>query len=634
MERSTDKAVAEVLANHKGGKVETVWDRYEAQQPQCGFGELGVCCRHCMQGPCRIDPFGEGPGRGICGATADTIVARGIARAVAGGTASHSGHALHVVHVLKKILAGKAPDYAVKDEGKLKAVAERIGVVTEDRTVLDIAQDVVEKALAEFSDQEEILTWAATTLTKGRIETFSKLGIVPTSIDGSVSEVMHRTTYGVDADPVNILLGTLKCAVADYAAGHLATDLSDILFGTPQPVVSKANLGVIKEDAVNIALHGHNPLLSDIIAQTAGEPEMIEAAKKAGAPAGLNIVGICCTGNEVLMRHGVPLATSSVSQEVAIMTGALDAMVVDYQCIMPSVATVAECFHTKVITTMSIAKIPGALHIEFSEERAAECAREILMRGIDNFKMRNPEKVFIPQESSTAIAGFSAEAIIGALSKVNAEDPLKPLIDNIVSGNIRGICLFAGCNTVKVPQDRNYTTMVKKLLSENVLILATGCASSAYARHGFMTSEATAKYAGEGLAAVLTVIGEAAGLGGPLPPVLHMGSCVDNPRAVDVAVAIANKLGVDLSQLPVVASAPESITEKAVAIGTWAVTCGLPTHLGVVPPVLGSALVTETLTSTVKELVGGYFIVEPDPIKAADALLAVIDERRAGLGLS
>jgi len=334
------------------------------------------------------------------------------------------------------------------------------------------------------------------------------------------------------------------------------------------------------------------------------------------------------------MRHGIPLATSSVSQEVAIMTGALDAMVVDYQCIMPAVATIAECFHTKIITTMPIAKMPGAEHMAFQDENAVECARNIIQQGIERFKSRNPDKVCIPQESSTAIAGFSAEAIIGALSKVDAEDPLKPLVDNIVAGNIRGICLFAGCNTVKVPQDHNYVEMVKRLLAENVLILATGCASSTYARHGFMTSEATTKYAGEGLVAVLTAIGEAAGLEGPLPPVLHMGSCVDNPRAVDVATAVANKLGVDTSRLPVVASAPEAVTEKAVAIGTWAVVGGFPTHLGVVPPVLGSQLVTETLTATTKELLGGYFLVEPDPDKAATALLAVIDERRAGLGLS
>jgi carbon-monoxide dehydrogenase catalytic subunit len=634
MNYSTDQAVMEILASHKGGcQVQTAWDRYEAQQPQCGFGELGVCCRHCMQGPCRIDPFGEGPQRGICGADADTIVARGLARAVAGGTASHSGHARHLAHVLKKIVAGKAPDYAIRDEAKLKALAVRIGIETAGRSVNEIAYEVAKTALAEFSDRDETLTWAATTVTKGRLEVFSKLGIMPTSIDSSVAEVMHRTTYGVDADPVNILLGALKCAVADYAACHLATDLSDILFGTPQPVVSRANLGVLKEDAVNIALHGHNPLLSDIIAQVSSEPELIAEAKAAGAAGGLNVVGICCTGNEIMMRHGIPLATSSVSQEVVIMTGALDAMVVDYQCIMPAVATAAECFHTKIITTMPIAKMPGAEHVEFCDEQAVQGARAILRQGIERFKARNPEKVFIPQHTSAAIAGFSAEAIGTALAQVNAEDPLKPLIDNIVAGKIRGICLFAGCNSVKVPQDRNYIRMVERLLAENVLILATGCASSAYARHGFMTSEATHKYAGQGLAAVLTAIGEAVGLGGPLPPVLHMGSCVDNPRAVDIAVAVANRLGVDLNQLPVVVSAPEAVTEKAVAIGTWAVALGLPVHLGIAPPVLGSKLVTEVLTEKLKGLLGGWFLVEPDPENAAATLLAVIDERRTGLGL-
>ncbi len=630
MNRSIDQAVSEVLANHQGGcAMQTAWDRYEAQLPQCGFGELGLCCRHCMQGPCRIDPFGEGPQRGVCGADADTIVARGLARVVAGGAASHSGHARHLAHVLHKIAAGKAPDYPIRDEVKLKAVAARIGIATEGRSVNELAHDVAAKALAEFGDNGEVLAWAATTMTKGRLEAFSSLGIVPTSIDGSVAEVMHRTIYGVDADPVNILLGALQCALADYAACHLA----DIIFGTPQPVVSRANLGVIKADAVNIALHGHNPLLSDIIAQVASEPELIEAAKQAGAQGGLNVVGICCTGNEVMMRHGIPLATSSVSQEVAIMTGALDAMVVDYQCIMPAVATAAECFHTKLITTMPIAKLPGAEHVEFREETAADCARAILRQGIERFKLRHPDKVCIPAHTSTAIAGFSAEAIIAALSTVNAEDPLKPLIDNIVAGNIRGICLFAGCNSVKVPQDRNYISMVKRLLAENVLILATGCASSAYARHGFMTSAATSQYAGKGLAAVLTAIGEAAGLGGPLPPVLHMGSCVDNARPVDVAVAVANRLGVDLNQLPVVASAPEAVTEKAVAIGTWAVAAGLPVHLGIAPPVLGSKLVASVLTDKLKGLLGGWFLVEPDPDKAAAALLTVIDERRAGLGL-
>jgi carbon-monoxide dehydrogenase catalytic subunit len=632
MEKSIDGATLAALKTAKKQGIKTVWDRYEAQKPQCGFGETGLCCRNCMQGPCRIDPFGEGPQTGVCGANADVMVARWVARAVAAGTASHGGHAKHLAHTLLKSANGGAVDYPIKDEAKLRAVAARIGVNGGD--VKTLARNVALKALEEFSEKESPLTWAATTMTKGRVDTFVKLGVVPTGIDSVVAESMHRTTYGVDADPVNLLLGAIKCALADYAGCHLATDLADILFGTPQPAVTRANLGVLKKNAVNIAVHGHNPLLSDMVAQVADDKDLNDKARAAGASEGINVVGVCCTGNEVMMRHKIPLATSSVSQETAILTGALDAMVVDYQCIMPSLANIAECYHTKLITTMSIAKIPKATHIEFEEANARESAKKIILTAVDAFKKRDQKKINIPGISSQAIVGFSTETIIGALSKVNAEDPLKPLIDNIVSGNIYGVCLFAGCNTVKVTQDANYVTMIKELAKNNVLILATGCASGAFARHGFMTPEATNKYAGPGLKAVLTAVGQAAGLGGPLPLVLHMGSCVDNSRAADVAVAVANKLGVDLHQLPVVASAPEAVTEKAVAIGTWAVAAGLPTHLGVVPPVLGSAVVTQVLTSTAKDLFGGYFIVEPDPVKASAMLISAMSERRKGLGLS
>lgn len=634
MEKSLDQATLSAITCAEKAKIQTVWDRYSAQLPQCGFGETGLCCRHCMQGPCRISPFGDGPRSGICGATADVMVSRGVARAVAAGTASHGGHAKHMAHTLLKSALGEAQDYPVRDESKLKAVAQRIGISVDNRAAKDIALDVARKALEDFSEKDSPLTWAATTVTKGRVETFLKYGVVPTGIDSSVSESMHRTTYGVDSDPVNILLGAVKCALADYAACHMATDIADILFGTPSPVATRANLGVIDKDAVNIALHGHNPLLSDIVAQVAGEKNLIDKAKAAGASAGINVVGVCCTGNEIMMRHKIPMATSSVSQETAILTGALDAMVVDYQCIMPSLSGIAECYHTKLITTMSIARIPKAEHIEFHEANARESARKIIGTAIEAFKKRDASKIHIPDISSTAFAGFSTESIVGALSLVNKEDPLKPLIDNIVAGNIYGVCLFAGCNSVKITQDANYVAMIKELAKNNVLILATGCASGAFARHGFMTPEATEKYAGPGLKAVLTAVGQAAGLGGPLPLVLHMGSCVDNTRAADVAVAVANKLGVDLHMLPVVASAPEPVTEKAVAIGTWAIAAGLPTHLGAVPPVLGSKVVTEVLTAAAKDLFGGYFIVESDPLKAAAKLIEVLGERRKGLGLS
>lgn len=634
MKKSIDEATLKVIDVAARENIALTWDRYQKQLPQCGFGETGLCCRHCLQGPCRIDPLGNGPTEGVCGANADTMVARGLARAVAAGTASHGAHAKHLLHTLLRSVEGEAPDYPVKDEAKLKAVAQRIGVDTESREIRKIAAELTRIALSEFSEKESPLTWAATTVTEDRVATFSKLGVVPTGIDSHVADLMHRTTYGVDADPANLLLGSIRCALADYSACHLATDLADILFGTPQPVLAQANLGVLKKEAVNIALHGHSPLLSDMIVQKASEQKLLDLAREAGAPEGLNLVGICCTGNEVLIRHGVPLATSSVSQETAIITGVLDGLVVDYQCIMPSLAGISECYHTRLMTTMDIAKIPGAEHVEFSEEKAAESAEKIIRAAIEAFRKRNPDRINIPEISTPALAGFSTEAVVNTLALLNREDPLKPLTDNIAEGNIKGVCLFAGCNTVKVPQDENYIEMVRHLIANDVLVLATGCASGAFAREGFLTGEATEKYGGEGLKAVLTAIGEAAGLGGPLPPVLHMGSCVDNSRPVDLAVALSVKLGADLDKLPVVASAPEPVSEKAVAIGTWAVAAGLPTHLGIVPPVIGSKVVTEILTSSARDLVGGYFIVEPDPQKAAEKLLEVIAERRNGLGLS
>ena len=631
MERSISADSVLLLEKAKATGVETAWDRYEAQLPQCGFGETGLCCRHCLQGPCRIDPFGAtGPKFGICGANADVIVARGLARNIAAGTASHSAHAKHLAHTLLKYSRGQAPDYDIRDEEKFFAVLDRVGIARDGKSTAELAGELARLALDEFSEREEPPVWLKTTVTPDRMALLEKFGLVPPGLDSGVAEVMHRTTNGVDADAVNILLGGIKCAIGDYTGMYLATDLSDILFGTPSPVVAQANLGTLKENAVNVAVHGHNPVLSEIIVAQA--EMMREEAVAAGAAEGINLVGICCTGHEVMMRHGIPTATNSLSQELAILTGALDAAVVDYQCIMPSLPFV-DGYHTEVITTMSIAKITGATHVEFEEEKAGETAAEILRLAIEAFKKRDPGRVDIPPVVNDAVAGLSAEAIIKVLALVNPEDPLQPLIDNIVNGNIQGVCLFAGCNDVKVTQDKMFVDLVKELAAANILILCTGCAAGSFARHGLLTPAATEKYAGEGLKAVLTALGEAAGLGGPLPMALHTGSCVDNTRAAGIATAIANKLGVDVSQLPVVATAPEAAMEKAVSIGTWAVAMGLPTHVGVVPPVTGSPLVVEVLTETAKDLLGGYFIVEPEPKAATAKMVAAIQERRQGLGL-
>jgi carbon-monoxide dehydrogenase catalytic subunit len=629
-EKSIDSAVQQMIAKADEKGIVTVWDRYEAMTPQCGYGDTGLCCRHCLQGPCRINPFGDGPSTGICGATADVMVARGLDRAIAAGTAAHSGHAKHLAHTMLKMANGDAPDYSIKDSDKLKAVAGRLGISVEGKEEMEIAKDVARAALADFHEKETPVLWAATVVTPGRVKVLSDLGAVPKGIDHEVSEIMHRTLYGVDADAVNLLIAGIRCGVADLAGCYMGTDLADIMFGTPTPLVSKANMGTLKKDMVNIAVHGHNPVLSDIIVTVADD--LKQEAVDAGA-SGINIVGICCTGNELMERHGIPSCTHSVSQEMAMLTGAVDAMVVDYQCIMPAVVTVAECMGTKIVTTMDLCKITGAEHVAFKEEAAVEKATEVIRIAIEGFGRRKGKPVDIPAVENTVIAGFSVESVVAALAKLDAQDPLKPLVDNIKNGNIRGVCLFAGCNNVKVAQDKNFKIMAQKLLKENVLVVATGCGAGALMRHGFMDPANVDELCGDGLKAVLTAVGEANGLNGPLPPVLHLGSCVDNSRAVALTVALANYLGVDTDKLPVVASAAEAVSEKAVSIGTYAVAAGLPTHVGVMLPVLGSPAVTQILTDKVKDLTGGYFIVDLDPESSADKLLAAIDERRRGLGL-
>lgn len=631
-EITIDIAAQKMLEKAKIEQITTVWDRFQEQQPQCGFGLAGLCCRHCVQGPCRIDPFGEGPKTGICGATADVMVARNLLRQVTGGAAAHMDHAYEAIEVLALTAKGKG-SYTIKDEEKLQAVAEKLGIDSKEKTKKALAKEVAAAAFADFGNHtSRPMRWLTATAPQERVETWEKLGVLPRNPDREIRESMHQTTMGMDADPVNLILSTVKMGLVDgYSGLHLGTDLQDIIFGTPKPNLIEANLGILKEDHVNIIIHGHEPVVAEKIVDWANAlmPEAIAAGAK-----GIQVAGICCSGNELLMRRGVPLATNFLAQELAIVTGAVEAIVVDVQCIMPSLANVAACYHTKLFTTKPTVKIEGAEHVPFSLDDADEKAQTIVRAAIANYAKRDPAKVNIPNVRTKMMGGFSVEAILAALSHLDQNNPLKPLVDHIANGNILGAVGTVGCNNPKVKHDDNHVRLIKALLKNNVLIVTTGCSAQAAAKEGLMTPEATRRYAGDSLKAVLTAIGEAAGLGGPLPPVLHMGSCVDNSRIGDLLYALADYLHVAVKDLPVAASAPEFQHEKALAIGTWAVALGLFTHLGVVPPVLGGPQVTSILTGeTCENLLGGKFYVEPDPEQAAAAIIAHIKAKRKSLGI-
>ncbi len=617
---SIDPTVSRLLEKAEIDGAETAWHRYLAQQPQCGFGLLGVCCRNCNMGPCRIDPFGYGPQKGVCGATADTIVARNLMRMLAAGAAAHSDHARDIVEVFKGIPEGWAKDYGIKDPEKLRGVAKALGLEVDGRELNDIAREVAEIMEWEFGKPgEEPLRLVEAYAPKKRKEVWKKLGIMPRAIDREVTEIMHRTHMGVDADPLTLIAQGLRCALADgWSGSMMATLLSDVMFGTPKPLRAVANLGVLREDAVNILVHGHNPVLSMKIAEVASDPELVQMARDLGATGGINVVGMCCTGNEVLVRLGVPIAGNLLQQELAIATGALEAVIVDYQCIMPAIVDVASCYHTKVITTEPKAHIPGAIHVEFDKANATETAKKIVRIAVENFKNRNPERVMIPKEKSELVAGFSVEAILEALGGT-----LEPLAEALRTGKIKGIVGIVGCVNPKVRHDHGHVTLTKELIKRDVLIVGTGCWGIAMGKHGLLLPEA-AELAGPGLREVCKALG--------IPPALHMGSCVDCSRMLIALAALAEHLGVDIPDLPAAGSAPEWMSEKAVSIGSYFVASGLLVHLGTVPPVLGSKKVVEILTDKAEDLVGGKFLVEPDPVKAAEAIMAHILEKRRALG--
>jgi carbon-monoxide dehydrogenase catalytic subunit len=622
--RSVDTASQAVLEKAEAEGLDTLWDRFEEMQPQCGFGRLGVCCTTCDMGPCRIDPFGEGPDTGVCGANADTIVARNLLKKIAAGTAAHSDHGRNVAQTLLAVAEGKVHDYGIADERKLQRVAAIYGISTEGKTKEELAKEVAQYALSDFGQQEGEIKFASRAPAK-RLALWRKLGIVPRGIDREVVESMHRTTMGVDTEYKNIIQQGMRCALADgWGGSMIATDLQDILLGSPEPVKGKVNLGVLKEDMVNIVVHGHEPTLAEAAVKAVQDPELIELAKKKGAK-GINLVGMCCTSNEILMRHGVPVAGNFLQQELAILTGAVEVMMVDVQCIMPALNDLAGCFHTEIVTTSPKAKFPGVTYIHFEETRAYAVAKEVVRKAVENYKNRDKGKVNIPRETMDLVAGFTSEVVFNILGG-RYRSTYRPLNDAIISGRLRGLAGVVGCNTPRITHDSAHIALVKELIKNDVLVLQTGCSAIACAKEGLLKPEA-AKYAGKGLQEICEAVG--------IPPVLHLGACVDNSRILIAATEVLKEggLGEDLSDLPAAGAAPEWMSEKAITIGFYFVASGVFTVFGGPQPVLGSKNVTDYICQGLEEVVGGKFAFESDPLKTAKLMIDHIDKKRKALNL-
>jgi carbon-monoxide dehydrogenase catalytic subunit len=618
----------ELMKRAEALDIELVWDRGSpCQNAHKGQGgAAGLCCFRCQMGPCTLG-LATGAERGRCGATAEVIVTRDLVRRTAGGASAHIEHARAAALTLKLTASGTGP-YSIRDNDKLNAIYAGLGC-----TGINKAQAVAEKCLEDLGKSEGTPAWLEYKALPERKTTWAGLGILPAGGSAAICEAQHRTHMGVDADMTHLATECLKLGLVDgYCGLHMAANLQDVLFGTPSLVFAKANLSVIEEDKINLVIQGHEPILSEKIVEAANAYNAAHLPK-------INVIGMCCTGNEVLMRHGVNLAGSMVQQELAIVTGAVEAMVVDVQCIMPNVQRVAEQFHTKIITTNPQAHITGAERIEFEPEHADAIAQQIVQTAADNYARRDPAKVFIPDiPPKDIVAGFSVEQIISALAAVNPTDPVGLLI-NLIAANpstadlyIRGIVAIVGCVTPHDTYGYRHVALTRRLLAENILVVGTGCWSHVAGQFGLLAADPDYPGVGAGLKAVLQAVATANGLPA-VPACWHMGSCVDNARIEDVLNAAATHLGVNISQLPVAASAPEFITEKAVSIGTWAVDLGVFTHIGGQPYISGSPDLVSLLTDGVEGLIGGKFYVETDPEKAADAIVAKVNEKRRGLSL-
>ena len=597
--------------------------RVKNQTPHCKFGEEGVCCRICSMGPCRITK--KAP-RGICGCDVHGIVGRNYLKFTAGGSATHSDHGREICHTLYESSADGC--YQVKDPEKLIRIAKEWGVETEGKDIYDLAHEVAEMGLWEYGKPfgtQRFLKRAP----QSQQELWEKNELAPRAIDREVSCSLHMAHMGCSSLPEALIKQSIRAGLSDgWGGSMMGTEFSDVLFGTPKPIDTEANLGVMVEENVNIVVHGHDPSLSEMVCEYADSSEMIAYAKEMGAK-GITVSGVCCTSNEVAMRRGIPMAGNFLQQENVVLTGACEAIVVDVQCIFPALGPLSKCFHTKFITTSPIAQMPDSEFIRFDAKTADEKAKLIVKTAIENFKNRKPELVHIPQLKQKATVGYSVEAIIKCLdgvanSQVDEMGTVKPLLQCVTSGVLRGAVAMVGCNNPRIRPDLAHIELMKKLIANDIVIIASGCSAQAAAKAGLMDKRAK-DICGDGLKRVCELA--------DIPPVLHMGSCVDISRMMILASELAKCAGTHVSQLPVVGCAPEWMSEKAVSIGNYVIGTGIDTFLGVDPYVSGSSEIAEILTNGTREWVEAAFTVEKDIDKLGDAMIARIEEKRAALGI-
>ncbi|MBS4026296.1 MAG: anaerobic carbon-monoxide dehydrogenase catalytic subunit [Clostridia bacterium] len=633
----TPNPASKILFNRlKEDGVETYLDRFEAQQPQCGFGLRGVCCRMCQWGPCRISP--KSP-RGICGKDQNSIVLGNILRALAAGLAGHGRHAHECIMTIMAVADGKL-DIPLVGEERVWELAEKFGLNMEGKELNQAAKEVAQVLLDDLGRMIDTpIKMLEAFAPEERKKVWRELGVIPRSGAYEIMEALHMTTLGSCSDWTALAAQELRSALAYcYSTLFGSSMATEILYGIPKPKVTEVNYGILKEDHVNILIHGHSPIMAEKVLEKVESSIMKELAKKLGAK-GIIVGGMCCTGNELLARYGTPTVTNILGQELALGTGAVDALVADMQCVIPGVKHVADCFGTEVITTSNSNRIPGATHIPFDPEKTGQIdrdAEQVVRLAIENFGKRDRSKIQIPQKTTKAMTGFSYEAI---LENFGGREKLLELLK---SGKIKGIATVVGCNSPKVTYEYNHVTIVKKLIEGNILVTTTGCSAHALLNAGLCSPDA-ADWVGEGLKEICREHG--------IPPVLTVGGCVDNTRSLRLFIALAEEAGLPLKDMPFMFVGPEPGNEKTIGQGVTFLSHGISNLVGFPAPIpvpipkrveggedwemdRGSNDIADFFAGDYGVLpkLGAKIYTEPNPQLAAQTIRLHIKRKRLALG--
>lgn len=616
------ESTAQMITKARRDGVELFFDRAN-EMKACPIGAQSACCKNCSMGPCRMNVSSPYDRVGICGATVDTIVARNFGRMVAAGAAAHTDHGMAMLELFRDVVNGKVHDLKIQDPLKLYEVAKSLDIVVEGRELKEIALELYHELERTYTQVEGEIPMMKRVPPK-TLESWRKEGIVPRGAMREIMEMMHRTAIGVDQDYENLTKQISRTALADGWGGSMvSTDISDILFGTPSPVEVEVDMGVLKEDKVNVIIHGHEPILLEAMIISASDPTLKKMAEEAGSK-GINLIGMCCSGLEALSRHGLPHAGNFSSTEAVLVTGAVDAMCVDIQCIKQDLKRVADCYDTPFITTNYRAKIEGATHIQLDEHEPLKCTDEIIIKAITRFKTRS-KPIEIPRNITRGVHGFSYEYINYMLGG-SFRGSYKPLNENIINGRIRGVAGVVGCTNPRSKQDWSHVELVKELIKNDVLVLQTGCSQIALAKAG-LTGPGAAALAGPGLAEVCETVG--------MPPVLGLGSCVDNSRILIAASEMVRTggLGDTIADLPAAGCAPEWMSEKAIAIGQYFVASGVYTVFGHTFPMTHGTKFEKHLFEELEAKGFGKWGFADDPREMARLMIAHIDKKRQALGI-